>query len=56
MFERTFSNRIGIINVEIDKNRGTAVISYDDTKMSLFEINEAVTKMRFKLEGISYLS
>jgi copper chaperone CopZ len=56
MFERTFSNRIGIIYVEIDKNKGTAVISYDDTKMSLFDINEAVTKMRFKLEGISYLS
>ena len=56
VFKRTFSNRVGIIYVEIDKNKGTAVISYDDTKMSLFDINEAVTKMRFKLEGISYLS
>ena len=55
-FKRTFSNRLGIIYVEIDKNKGTAVISYDDTKMSLFDINEAVAKMRFKLEGISYLS
>jgi len=56
VFKRTFSNRIGIIYIEIDKNKGTAVVSYDDTKMSLFDINEAVTKMRFKLEGISYLS
>lgn len=56
IFERTFSNKLGIIYIEIDKNKGTAEVSYDDTKMSLFDINEAVTKLRFKVEGIRYLS
>jgi len=51
-----FSNKHGVADVEINVNNATVVIAYDDTLTSIFEIEALVYKLRFKLEGISYLS
>ena len=51
-----FSNKHGVANVEINVNNATVVIAYDDTLTSIFEIEALVYKLKFKLEGISYLS
>ena len=51
-----FSNKRGVANVEINVNNATVVIAYDDTLTSIFEIEALVYKLKFKLEGVSYLS
>jgi len=51
-----FSNKHGVADVEINVNNATVVIAYDDTLTSIFEIEALVYKLRFKLEGLSYLS
>ena len=51
-----FSNKHGVASVEINVNNATVVIAYDDTLTSIVEIEALVYKLRFKLEGISYLS
>jgi len=50
-----FSNKHGIASVEINVNNATVVIAYDDTLTSIFEIEALVYKLKFKLEGVSYL-
>ena len=45
----------GIASIETNVNNATVVIAYDDTLMSIFEIESLIYKLKFKLEGISYL-
>ena len=51
-----FANKHGVASVEINVNNATVVIAYDDTLTSIFEIEAVVYKLKFKLEGIGYLS
>jgi hypothetical protein len=51
-----FSNKRGVADVEINVNNATVVIAYDDTLTSIFEIEALVYMLKFKLEGVSYLS
>ena len=51
-----FSKKHGVANVEINVNNATVFIAYDDTLTSIFEIEALVYKLKFKLEGVSYLS
>ena len=51
-----FSNKQGVASAEININNATVVIAYDDTLTSIFEIEALVYKLKFKLEGVSYLS
>ena len=41
---------------EIYTNNATVVIAYDGTLTSIFEIEAIVSKLKFKLEGVGYLS
>lgn len=50
-----FSNKQGVASVEINSSGATVVIAYDDTLTSIFDIEAVVYKLKFKLEGISYL-
>jgi hypothetical protein len=51
-----FSNKRGVANVEINSSTATVVIAYDDTLTSIFDIEAIIHRLKFKLEGISYLS
>ena len=51
-----FSDKRGVASVEINTNNATVVIAYDDTLTSIFEIEAIVSKLKFKLEGVGYLS
>ncbi len=51
-----FSNKPGVASVEIDSSNATVVVAYDDTLTSIFDIEAIVYRLKFKLEGISYLS
>jgi len=51
-----FSNKQGVASAEININNATVVIAYDDTLTSIFEIETLVSKLKFKLEGVGYLS
>ena len=51
-----FSDKHGVASVEINTNNATVVIAYDDTLTSIFEIEAIVSKLKFKLEGVGYLS
>jgi hypothetical protein len=56
VLSNAFSNRHGVANVEINTNNATVVIAYDGTLTSIFEIEAIVSKLKFKLEGVGYLS
>jgi hypothetical protein len=56
VLSNAFSNKHGVANVEININNATVVIAYDDTLTSFFEIEALVSKLKFKLEGVGYLS
>ena len=56
VLSNAFSNRHGVASVEIDINNATVVIAYDGTLTSIFEIEAIVSKLKFKLEGVGYLS
>ncbi|MGB9370730.1 MAG: hypothetical protein WCB79_02175 [Halobacteriota archaeon] len=56
VLSNAFSNKHGVANVEININNATVVIAYDDTLTSIFEIEALVSKLKFKLEGVGYLS
>jgi hypothetical protein len=56
VLSNAFSNRHGVANVEINTNNATVVIAYDGTLTSIFEIEAIVSKLKFKLEGVCYLS
>jgi len=45
-----------VTSVEINTNNATVVIAYDGTLTSIFEIEAIVSKLKFKLEGVGYLS
>jgi hypothetical protein len=51
-----FSNKRGVVNVEINTNNATVVIAFDDTLTSILEIEALVSKLQFKLEGVGYLT
>jgi hypothetical protein len=51
-----FSNKQGVASVEINSSNATVVIAYDDTLTSIFDIEAIIYMLKFKLEGISYLS
>ncbi len=51
-----FSNKQGVASAEININNATVVIAYDDTLTSIFEIEALVSTLKFKLEGVGYLS
>ncbi len=42
--------------MEIGSSNATIDIAYEDTPTSIFDIEAIVYKLKFKLEGISYLS
>ena len=56
VLSNAFSNRHGFTSVEINTNNATVVIAYDGTLTSIFEIEAIVSKLKFKLEGVGYLS
>jgi copper chaperone CopZ len=56
VLSNAFSNRHGVASVEININNATVVIAYDGTLTSIFEIEAIVSKLKFKLEGVGYLS
>ena len=56
VLSNAFSNRHGVASVEINTNNATVVIAYDGTLTSIFEIEAIVSKLKFKLEGVGYLS
>ncbi len=56
VLSNAFSNRHGVTSVEINTNNATVVIAYDGTLTSIFEIEAIVSKLKFKLEGVGYLS
>ena len=56
VLSNAFSNRHGVASVEINTNNATVVIAYDGTLTSIFEIEAIVSKLKFKLEGVCYLS
>jgi copper chaperone CopZ len=51
-----FSNKPGVGSLEINSDNATVIIAYDDKRTSIFEIQAIVHKLKFKLEGISYLT
>jgi hypothetical protein len=56
VLSNAFSNKHGVASVDLNINNATVVIAYDDTFTSIFEIEALVFKLKFKLEGVAYLS
>ena len=56
MLSNAFSNKHGVASVDLNIHNATVVIAYDDTFTSNFEIEALVFKLKFKLEGVAYLS
>jgi len=53
---QAFSNKQGVASVEINGRNATVTVAYDDTLTSIFEIESIIYLLKFKLEGINYLS
>jgi copper chaperone CopZ len=53
---QAFSNKQGVASVEINGSNATVTVAYDDTLTSIFEIESIIYLLKFKLEGINYLS